>query len=104
MKWTHEKIKKLPRKNMSIDEFINNAKRFGVKISRAHMNKIEDGTFLGVWKQKNGRFVRIHLQKIFFKTFNLQWSVTNKKGKKGRIGKELLISNMRLPRGDIKRF
>ena len=103
MNFSPDEIAKLKRKNMSLDEFVAHAARFGVKISRSKMAKLDNGEFLGVWQKENGEYVRIHLQTIFFKRFYLQWQVTNSKGKKGRIGKELLISNIRLPRGTIKR-
>ena len=96
---TQKQIENMPRVIMSIDEFIKHTARFGRKISRYNLSKLKSGEFLGVWKKKSGRYVAIFLKKIFIMPYTLKYRTTKTKDGKVREGKELLISNMRLPRG-----
>ena len=68
---------------------------------RKQFEKIQNGEFLAVHRTNNGNWRRIHLKKIFFKPYELNYRTTKTKNGKGRIGKELMISNFPLPKGRV---
>lgn len=88
-----EEIMKLRVVKMTVDQFIKHSNRFRVPLERTNILKLGNGAFLGVWKKKSGEMVRIHLKSIYLKSFNMKYSA-HKDSKKG---KELLISNFKLP-------
>lgn len=93
----------MARKNMTVDQFIKFAKRIypDIKLTIKNFEFLENGEFLGIFKTKREKWYRIHLQKIFIKKYSLLYRTTRTKDKKAREGKELLISNMPLPKGPV---
>lgn len=83
---------------ISIDEFIKLSKKFGVGISREVVNQLDDGEFLCKKITKKGNEIFYFLQKAFIQEVDLNYSCHQKIKK----GKELLISNFRLP--NFKKF
>lgn len=102
---TGKEIKKMPRKNLSVDEFLALAKNIEPKVrfSRKQIYSLENGAFLGVHRDKKGKWYRLHLKKIWIKYYQLPYRTTKTANGKARIGKEMLISNMPLPRGPVLR-
>lgn len=87
-------------RRMSVDEYIEFMKEKMPEetFDREHIAKLPEGTCLGAYHNKEtGRKFRIVLQKVFIREFELQYSTTKKRPK----GKEILISNFRLPAGKI---
>ncbi len=99
---TEAEIKKMTRKNLTADEFISLCASFlGTKQKRLLKGKVKllkNGSFLGIYKNKKGKWYRLHLQNIFFKRFDMNYSA---KAGKRYLGKEIIISNMRLPKGSV---
>lgn len=101
MKMTSEEIAKLPRKSMSIKQFIEHAGRFGAKIPEENISRLQNGEFLGVWINESGKAHRLHLKTIWIKPYTLSYRNTKTKNGKAREGREILISNFKLPRGSV---
>ena len=100
---SREVIKKMSRKNMSVDQFLVLAKRFEPKAEfyRKQIYSLENGAFLGIHKDKKGKWHRLHLKKIWIKYFQVPYRTTKTANGKARIGLEMIISNMSLPRGSV---
>jgi len=101
---TEKEIKKMPRKNLSVDQFLTLAKRIeptAKLLSRKKIYSLEQGTFLGVHKSKKGKWYRLHLKKIWIRYYQLPYTITKTAGGKARVGREMIISNMPLPKGSI---
>lgn len=99
-------IEKMPRKDVSIDQFLEICARFDDPvvngISREFVSKMDHGAFLGVYSLDKGKtFVRLHLKTIWIKPYTLSYRTTKTKDGKARPGRELLISNMPLPKQKI---
>lgn len=95
--FTPEQICKMPRRNIKAEDFIKLAeikdKRFIDSVKSCY-----NGDFLAVWfNKKNSRWYRLHLKSMWFKPFTLKYSCH----KDIRQGKELLISNLELPKGSV---
>gem|GEM_PF-2875242 len=101
--FTEQEIKKMSRKNLSIDQFLALVARINGKqmFSREYISGLDNGTFLGVHKDKDGRYYRMHLKKIWIKHYSLSYRTTKTKSGKGRVGDEILISSFPLPKGAV---
>lgn len=100
--FTPEDIAKMTRKNITADSFFNlaeldNRSEYGKRIIEK-VNNMDHGEFLAAWfNKKNNKWYRLHLKSIWFKPFTLNYSCHQKIKK----GKEILISNHPLPKGDV---
>jgi len=91
-------IAKMPKKNLSVDQFLTLAKRVeptAKLLSRKKIYSLEQGAFLGVHRDKKGKWHRLHLKKIWIKYFSKSYGTTHK------VGKEILIASFPLPRGSV---
>jgi len=96
----------MPIKDLSVDQFIKLAKRIepGVKFPPAHYyfwHNFPNGAFLGVYRNKKGKWYRMYLKKIWIKYYQLPYRTTKTADGKARVGREMLISSMPLPRGPV---
>lgn len=101
-----EEIEKLPRRNVSIKQFLEICARFDDPIAKGvtakGLAKLGNGAFLGVHSFDNRKtYRRLHLKTIWFKPYTLSYRTTKTKDGKARRGRELLISSFPLPRGKI---
>jgi len=103
MRLSQREIKKMPIKNLSVDQFIALAKKVepGIKLSLKKIRSLKHGAFLGVHRSKKGKWYRMHLKKIWIKYYQLPYRTTKTINGKARIGREMLISNMPLPKGPV---
>ena len=100
---TQKEIEKMPRKNLSVDQFIALAKKIEpqIKLDRKKLYFLEQGEFLGVHRTKRGKWYRMHLKKIWIKYYQRPYRTTKTKDGRARIGREMLISSMPLPPGPV---
>ena len=95
--FTPKEVAKMPRKNITAEKFIELAE-LDKKWFTKQLNNFNNGQFLAVWfNKKNKKWYRLHLKSIWFKPFTLNYSCHQDIKK----GKELLISNHPLPKGDV---
>lgn len=99
--FTEAQIRKMPGVDMTVTEAVAHFKRFGVRVSERKLWKLGNGAYLGVWKQEDGRMVRLHLKTIWIKPYSLSYRNTKTKNGKAREGREILISNFPLPKGPV---
>lgn len=93
-----EEIKKLPRKNISVDKFYELSKRMGVNITKRKIHSMGNGAFLCIYSKNEGKtFIRLHLKMFWIKQFNMKYS----NHPSSKSGRELLMSNLPLPQGRI---
>lgn len=95
--FTQEEVEKMPRQNITAEQFIKRAD-IEQEWIKEEIRNLDNGTFLAVsYNKKSKKYSRLHLKSIWVKKFNLNYSC-HKDIKKG---KELLISNLPLPKGDV---
>ena len=99
---SEKRIKKMTRENLSVDQFIKIARRLSpdIKVFRNKIYSLGNGAFLGVRKSKRGKWYRMHLKTIWIMPYTCLYGTTKTKNGKVRIGRELLISNRPLPKGE----
>lgn len=99
MRFTEQQIRKMRPVDMSVDQFMEHIKGFsGPLPTRKQIEALENGEFLGVWRKPSGVWVRIHLKKIWICSYELPYRTVRTKDGKARVGKEILIGSMPLPR------
>ena len=79
-------------KSISVGEFVELAKKFGVVFSLESVNQLNDGDFICKKITEKGNEIFYFLKKVFIQEIDLNYSCH--RIKKGR---ELLISNFKLP-------
>jgi len=97
---TLEEVAKMSRKNVSIEQFLKLSKRIApnVKVDPEKIFELGNGAFLGIHRNEKGKFYRLHLQTIWIKKFKKSYSCH----KNIKQGKEILISNFKLPDGPVE--
>jgi len=87
----------MKRKNLSIKEALELLAKFNLGVTEAHLRSIKNGTYLGVHQKEDGTRIRLYLQTVWIKKFTIKYS----NHPDSREGKELLISNFKLPKGKV---
>lgn len=107
-KMTKKEIQALPRRNVSIKQFLEICGHFDDKtpafigLTAKHLAKLGNCAFLCVHSVDGGKtYKRLHLKTIWKKPYTLSYRTYKTKDGKTRAGHELLISNMPLPRGKV---
>lgn len=101
--FTQKEIAKMPMLNVSADRFLSMSRKINpdIPFNKKDILRLDNGAFLGIYKNKEDKWFRLHLKTIWIKHFNLSYRTTKTKDGKERVGKELIISNMPLPRGPV---
>ena len=99
--FTQKQISQMPAKNVSIDQFIKMVDGIDQKWLIDRLRKLDNGEFLAIWRNKDKKWYRLHLKKIWIRRYQLPYRTIKTKDGKARIGREMLISSIPLPRGKI---
>lgn len=88
---------KFKEKWVTEKQFLRICKRLGAL--PVNMSELRHGEFLGHYSVDEGNTFKILLlKKLWISPFTLKYRTTKTKDGKARVGKEMFISNMRLPK------
>lgn len=94
-----KEVKALPVKELRPAEFQTLCRRLKVPMGMKKIMALDNMQFLGIYSPDEGRtFVRLHLRKFWIKPYTLSYRTTKTKNGKARVGREIIISSVPLPR------